>query len=173
MLRGSLGGSPWAGGVYGFWDRIPWMLRGSLGDLWVLGGSLIPGVCWGMGVGHWVLVPPHTFRSTGCFGPPSPPWVGLEGSCPLGVGACWGVLGNPLRFWDAGGRGLHRAAAGGCVPVLAARPPSHPVPQGSAAGPAPAGPRGGGHLNGDPLNPCTETHSLGPLYQDPHPGALS
>lgn len=69
------------------------------------GESLIFGVCQGMGMGHWMLVPHHTYTGTGCFGPPSHPWVGLEGPCSLEMcfggllppeGSCggWGILGG-------------------------------------------------------------------------------
>lgn len=36
---GVFGGLYGLGEVNGFWDRISWMLRGFLGDLWVLGGG--------------------------------------------------------------------------------------------------------------------------------------
>lgn len=168
-LRGSLWGFLWAG--VGQWvlgqdfmdvERVPGRPLGAGG--W----SLIFGVCWGTRMDHWVSDPRHTFTGT-CLQVSVPPvahgWVWRDpdprgcvlGGCCGGGGTLGGLQTPPLRFWGTGSRGLRRAAAGGRIPVHAARPPGHPVPPGPAAGPAPARPRGRRHLNGTLL-----THFLSP-----------
>lgn len=143
-------------GVYEFWDRVPWMLRGCLGDLWVLGWVPYSRDLSGNGDESLGVGPPsHIYRGRAFQFPQSPMrgfggtlaagTVFLEGGVSAPGGKCggWGLLGplgtNPLIFWDTGSRGLCCAAAGRCIPVLDARSPSHPLPQGYAAGPAHTG----------------------------------
>lgn len=102
-------------GVYEFWDRVPWMLRGGLGDLWVLGWVPYSRDLSGNGDESLGVGPPsHIYRGRAFQFPQSPMrgfggtlaagTVFLEGGSLLpggnvGVGACWGPWGPTPSFF--------------------------------------------------------------------------
>lgn len=72
-------------GVYEFWDRVPWMLRGGLGDLWVLGWVPYSRDLSGNGDESLGVGPPsHIYRGR-AFQFPQSPMRGFGGTLAAGT----------------------------------------------------------------------------------------